>query len=104
VTQLGEFSPIWAIVFFGQFFENYRRRINVFGYPSYNVHMYIEHMYNVYVFILKKTGLGNKFGAFFTNSSGHPGHRTENSVKSSPFQKSLQIHYLFCATCKTTTG
>jgi hypothetical protein len=25
-------------------------------------------------------------------------------VKSSPFQKSLQIHYLFCATCKTTTG
>jgi hypothetical protein len=57
--QIWRIFAYWAILFFGQFYENYTRSSNLFHGRSYTL-------------ILTKSGLRHTFGDFFTNSSGHP--------------------------------
>jgi hypothetical protein len=61
VTRLGEFSPKWAIVYFGQFFENCRSSLHFFATFCLS---------RDDVLILTKNRLGLIFGDFFTNSTG----------------------------------
>jgi hypothetical protein len=58
---LGEFwSTNWAIVYFGDLFENYRSG------PHFG-----QLFFNGFAFSLTKNDLVNILGAVFTNSSGH---------------------------------
>jgi hypothetical protein len=56
---LGEFSPFWAIVYFGQFFEKYR------SIPKFWATFSAEKI------VLKMASA--TIWSFLTNSSGHPG-------------------------------
>jgi hypothetical protein len=61
--QIWQIFAYWAIVFFGQFIENYTSGANswaaFYHSPSY-------------VLILTKNWMGDILGGLFTNSSGHP--------------------------------
>jgi hypothetical protein len=57
--QIGQIFAQWGIVYFGQWFENYRR----------SAHFWATFFHGTScVLILTKNGLGD----FFTKSSGHP--------------------------------
>jgi hypothetical protein len=64
VTRLGEFCfARWAIIYIGQFFENY----------IISPHCWTTFFLRKrYVIIVTKNGLGHILGEFFRNSSGHP--------------------------------
>jgi hypothetical protein len=67
VTRLGEFSPMyWAIVYFGQCFENYGSNVNFL--PTFLRGISCP-------FILTNHCLGHILGDFFTNSYGRPACR-----------------------------
>jgi hypothetical protein len=61
--QIGRIFAQWAIVYFGQFFENHKSSPNFCAtFPKI-----ID-----YMLTLTKLVLGDLLGYFFTNSSGHP--------------------------------
>jgi hypothetical protein len=63
VTRLGEFSPFWVIIYFGQCFEDYMSATNFWATFFHGAS---------YVIILTKTWWGYILGDFFANSSGRP--------------------------------
>jgi hypothetical protein len=60
--QIGRIFAYWAIVYFGQFSENYRSSPQLRGYFFHD---------QCYALILTKKILGYILGDFITNSSGH---------------------------------
>jgi hypothetical protein len=69
--QIGRILTSWAIVFFGQFYENYTRSA------------YFELLINtknVLHYFLQKNVLGYIWGKFFENSSGHTECKQQTSV------------------------
>jgi hypothetical protein len=77
---LGDFL-LWAIFTLGRFFEKYKSILS-----SGLLYFYGKND----VFILIKDGLGNIFGLFWTNSSGHPA-RCYQSTSASKRRKVLII-------------
>jgi hypothetical protein len=62
--QIGRVFAQWEIVYFGQWFKNYRS----------SAHFWATFFHGTsHVSILTKKMLGYILGDFFTNSSGHPG-------------------------------
>jgi hypothetical protein len=61
--QIGRIFACWAIVYLGQVFENYK--------SSPNSWAFFVHGTN-YAYIFKRFWV-----TFFTNSSGHPGQKTD---------------------------
>jgi hypothetical protein len=59
---MGRIFDHWAVVYFGQFFENYKSSPNCWS-PFF--HSKCDNMYI--------NGLGYILGDFFKNTSGHPG-------------------------------
>jgi hypothetical protein len=60
--QIGQIFAYWAIVYFGQFFEN-----DIIS-PNFWATLFNG---KSYVVIFTKNSLGYIFGRFFTSSSGH---------------------------------
>jgi hypothetical protein len=61
--QIGRIFAYWAIVFFGQFIENYRISANSWATFFHSIS---------YALIFTKKWFGHILGNFFTHSSGHP--------------------------------
>jgi hypothetical protein len=62
--QIGQNFAYWAIIFFGQFFENFK--------SSPKIHYFSYYVGKKYVSTLPKSELGYILGDFFMNTSGHP--------------------------------
>jgi hypothetical protein len=83
--QIGRIFVQWTIVYFGQFYDNYKSRPHFLPFfPQYR--LFIE---------FDQKRFGPNFGRFFTNSSGHSGRKlTETGAdftKFHNFTKSRQI-------------
>jgi hypothetical protein len=66
VTRLGEFSPIGWLFTLGSFLKM-TKVAQIYG-------LHFPNVSATCVLILRKNGLGYLLGAFFANSSGHPGY------------------------------
>jgi hypothetical protein len=62
--RLGEFSPVWAVVHFGQLLKNYKICAN---------YCHLFSCGTSCVLIWTKNGLGYILGDYLASSSGHPG-------------------------------
>jgi hypothetical protein len=69
--QIGRIFAYWVIVYFRQFYENYRNGSNLLD-TFVHGKSYIHKCILKYTYLLTKNVLGYILGDFFTNSSGHP--------------------------------
>jgi hypothetical protein len=70
--QIGRIFAYWAIVYFGQFYENYKRIPNFLGnfFPPQKLCINFD-----------KKVLGHSLGDSFKNSSGHPAYIQIHSIQ-----------------------
>jgi hypothetical protein len=93
VTRLGEFSPVWAFVFFGQFFWKLQKYVKLLAY----------FLCNTSLLILTKKGLDYILGDFSRNSSGHPASFLRLSFNLCQFL-ATRVARSLCNTKHTKTG